>query len=289
VSTTKTRFELDDDSVVVVIGSGAGGGVLADELTARGIKVVMLEAGKHIAQDDFRNDELFAYQQLSWLEPRTASGSWAVAKFSPDLPAWSVRAVGGTSIHWGALAFRMRDHEFAARSRYGAVDGAALADWPVTAAELAPHYARAETRLGVTGTNDIPLLPVTNNYKVLWNGAKRMGYQRIANDRHAINSVPRDGRSVCLQLGFCSQGCKSGAKWSTLYAEIPRALACRPQGSLWLADRGCLRRRARERRRHSGTFLPASRAAHACCGRKGCDARLNAARESLDGHLSHES
>jgi choline dehydrogenase-like flavoprotein len=222
---TGAAFEPDDDSVAVVIGSGAGGGVLAHELTARGIRVVLLEAGKHIPKEEFRNDELFAYQQLSWLEPRTASGSWAVAKFSPDLPAWSVRAVGGTSIHWGALAFRMREYEFRARTTYGEIEGAALADWPVQLAELAPFYARAEARLGVTGTNEIPLLPVTNNYKVLWNGATRMGYRRVANDRHAINSLPRDGRSSCLQLGFCSQGCKSGAKWATLYAEIPRALA----------------------------------------------------------------
>ena len=41
----------------------------------------------------------------------------------------------------------------------------------------------------------------------------------------AINSRPRDGRSACWQLGFCFQGCKSGAKWSTLYTEIPKAEA----------------------------------------------------------------
>jgi choline dehydrogenase-like flavoprotein len=41
----------------------------------------------------------------------------------------------------------------------------------------------------------------------------------------AINSRPRDGRPGCLQLGFCFQGCKSGAKWSTLYVEIPKAEA----------------------------------------------------------------
>jgi len=39
----------------------------------------------------------------------------------------------------------------------------------------------------------------------------------------AINSRPRDERAACLQLGFCFQGCKSGAKWSTLYTEIPKA------------------------------------------------------------------
>ena len=41
----------------------------------------------------------------------------------------------------------------------------------------------------------------------------------------AINSEPRDGRGSCLQIGFCFQGCKSGAKWSTLYTEIPKGEA----------------------------------------------------------------
>jgi len=41
----------------------------------------------------------------------------------------------------------------------------------------------------------------------------------------AINSEPRDGRGACLQIGFCFQGCKSGAKWSTLYAELPKGEA----------------------------------------------------------------
>jgi choline dehydrogenase-like flavoprotein len=41
----------------------------------------------------------------------------------------------------------------------------------------------------------------------------------------AINSQPRDGRGSCQQIGFCFQGCKSGAKWSTLYTEIPKGEA----------------------------------------------------------------
>src|SRR5271157_5496555 len=41
----------------------------------------------------------------------------------------------------------------------------------------------------------------------------------------SINSQPRDGRGACQQIGFCFQGCKSGAKWSTLYTEIPKGEA----------------------------------------------------------------
>src|SRR5208282_6917623 len=53
----------------------------------------------------------------------------------------------------------------------------------------------------------------------------RVGYKTVHTGRMAINSRPRDGRSSCWQLGFCFQGCKSGAKWSTLSTEIPKAEA----------------------------------------------------------------
>ena len=220
-----TAYDLNDSSVVVVIGSGAGGGTLAHELCARGIHVVLLEAGRRIEAADFRNNEFFAFGQLSWLDPRTSSGGSEITKLSPGMPAWTVKAVGGSTVHWGALAYRMQAHEFAARSQYGGVPGAALADWPLDLAELEPWYEKAEARMGVTGTHRIPRLPVTNQYKVFWNGATRIGYRRVSNDRHAINSEPRDGRPACLQLGFCTAGCKSTAKWSTLYTEIPAAEA----------------------------------------------------------------
>ena len=218
-------YGLDDSSVVVVIGSGAGGGTLARELCTRGIRVVLLEAGRQVEAAEFRNDDFFAFGQLSWLDPRTSSGGSEITKLSPAMPAWTVKAVGGSTVHWGALAYRMQAHEFAARTLYGNVAGAALADWPLTLETLDPWYDQAEARMGVTGAHDIPRLPVSNHYKVFWNGATRIGYKHVSNDRHAINSEPRDGRPACLALGFCTAGCKSTAKWSTLYTEIPAAEA----------------------------------------------------------------
>ena len=79
--------------------------------------------------------------------------------------------------------------------------------------------------MGVTRTNDIPGLPGNNNFKVLEAGARKIGYQEVHTGRMAINSQPRDGRGSCQQIGFCFQGCKSGAKWSTLYTEIPKGEA----------------------------------------------------------------
>jgi choline dehydrogenase-like flavoprotein len=216
-------FAQTDDSVVVVIGSGAGGGTLANELCQKGIKVVVLEAGARQTTASFINDEWKSFGQLAWLDPRTTSGTWRVAKDFAGLPAWICKTVGGTTTHWAGASLRLQDHEFRAKTHYGNIVGANLADWPLTLAELESWYAKAEDKMGVTRTNGIPGLPGNNNYKVMHAGAKKLGYTDMHTGNMAINSVPRNGRGRCMQIGFCFQGCKSGAKWSTLYTEIPAA------------------------------------------------------------------
>lgn len=219
------KFSNNDDSVVVIIGSGAGGGTLANELCQKGIKVVVLEAGAAQSNASFINDEWKSFSQLAWLDKRTTSGSWRVAKDFPNLPAWICKTVGGTTTHWAGASLRFQEHEFKTRTHYGDVAGANLMDWPITLKDLEPFYARAEDKMGVTRTNGIPGLPGNNNFKVMYAGATKLGYQEVHTGRMAINSEPRDGRGRCMQLGFCFQGCKSGAKWSTLYTELPKAEA----------------------------------------------------------------
>ncbi len=217
------KFDFSDDSVVVIIGSGAGGGTLANELAQQGIKVVVLEAGALQSSETFINDEWKSFNQIAWLDPRTTSGNWRVAKDFSGLPAWICKTVGGTTTHWAGASLRFQEHEFKVRTTYGAVPGASLMDWPLTLKDLEPYYARAEYKMGVTRTNGIPGLPGNNNFKVLHAGATQLGYKEVHTGNMAINSRPRDGRVSCLQLGFCFQGCKSGAKWSTLYTELPKA------------------------------------------------------------------
>jgi len=71
-----TRFALDDENVVVVVGSGAGGGTMAHELTRRGLKVVLFEAGGRQTLSSFSQNPGEAFGQLTWLEPRSTSGTW---------------------------------------------------------------------------------------------------------------------------------------------------------------------------------------------------------------------
>ena len=216
-------IDFSDDSAVVIIGSGAGGGTLANELCQKGVKVVVLEAGAMQSNASFINDEWKSFSQIAWLDNRTTSGTWRVAKDFPNLPAWICKTVGGTTTHWAGASLRFQDHEFRARTVYGEIAGANLMDWPLTLKDLEPYYARAEDKMGVTRTNGIPGLPGNNNFKVLYTGATKLGYKEVHTGRMAINSQPRDDRGRCMQLGFCFQGCKSGAKWSTLYTEIPKA------------------------------------------------------------------
>ncbi len=218
-------FELKDDSVVVIIGTGAGGGTLANELAQKGIDVVALEAGGRHLPPDYINDEWASFGQLAWTDMRTTSGSWRVAKDFANLPAWIVKAVGGSTVHWAGASLRIQDHEFRAQSEYGNVDGANLLDWPLTLQDLEPYYDKAENKLGVTRTNGIPGLPGNNNFKIMKAGADKLGYKNCHTGRMAINSEPRDGRASCRQLGFCFQGCKMGAKWSSAYTEIPQGEA----------------------------------------------------------------
>ena len=227
-------FDLNDDSVVVVIGTGAGGGVVSNELAQRGISVVALESGGRYMPEDYINDEWESFGQLAWTDARTTSGDWRVAKDFPGLPTWIVKAVGGSTVHWAGASLRFQPHEWKARTTYGAVQGANLLDWPIDAEEMAPWYEKAEAKLFVTRTGNRPGLPGNNNYKVFEAGAKKLGYKEVHTGRMAINSEEYDGRLACQQTGFCFQGCKWGAKWSTAYTDVPRGEAT---GNLEVRDR----------------------------------------------------
>ena len=218
-------FDLDDGSVVLIIGSGAGGGTLGNELAQKGIRTLILEAGPRIEREQHIDDERQSFAQLTWLDKRTTSGSWRIAKDSPNFPAWICKVVGGTTVHWGGCSLRFQEHEFRTKDVYGDIAGASLLNWPLTLAELEPYYDKAEDKMGVTGTHGIPLLDADNNQIVMAAGAKKVGYKECSTGNMAINSRPRDGRPATIQDGFCFQGIRSNAKWSTLNTEIPKGEA----------------------------------------------------------------
>ena len=219
------KFDLNDSSVVVIIGSGAGGGTLANELAKKGISVVVLEAGRRMEMTEFQNDEIGMFGAFTWFDPRTSSGSWYVAKIVSGFALVDLQARRRHDRPLGRVALRFQEHEFKTRTRYGAIAGANLIDWPLDLKEMEPYYERAEMRMGVTGTHGIPRLPASNHVQGSLCRREKMGYTKYWTTNMAINPVPRDGRAGCQQTGFCVQGCTFGAKWSTLYVDIPQAEA----------------------------------------------------------------
>ena len=196
------KFDLNDSSVVCIIGSGAGGGTLGNELAQKGIKVVCLEAGPRLKLDDIKNDFLGMFGKLSWLDSREGTG-----QLDAGLPAWICKVVGGTTVHWAGASLRFQPHEFKARTTYGQIDGANLLDFPITYDDLADYYTKAENKMGTTGTGGRARLPGNNNYKVLEYGARKMGYKEVHTGNMSINSKPYNGRPECQQIGHCMSGC----------------------------------------------------------------------------------
>src|ERR1700692_2400942 len=112
------KFDLNDSGVVVIVGSGAGGGTLGNELAQKGVRVVILEAGARIENHDFVNAEGQRRAERAWSDMRTTSGSWRVAKDFANLPAWIVKAVGGSTTHWAGASLRFDEHEFKDKTTY---------------------------------------------------------------------------------------------------------------------------------------------------------------------------
>ncbi|PWT79135.1 MAG: 2-keto-gluconate dehydrogenase [Acidobacteria bacterium] len=218
-------FDLNDDGLVIIVGSGAGGGTLGNELARRGINTVILEAGPRIEREKHVDDERRAFEMFTWFDKRSASGSWEVTENWPGFPAFVCKVVGGTTVHWSAVSLRFQEHEFLTRDVYGTIPGTNLLNWPLTLSELEPYYDQAERKMGVSGTQGIPCHEASNNQMVLAAGARKIGYKECSTGNLAINSCPRDGRPATVHDGFCVQGVRSNAKWSTLTVEIPKGEA----------------------------------------------------------------
>jgi choline dehydrogenase-like flavoprotein len=166
---------------VIVVGSGASGSFAAKELTERGLEVLLLEAGRSISSADFRTDfggpkekgiQLWARiraalsgqplqsrvafygQQQRHLFVNDSQHPYSTPKDKPFL--WiRGKQLGGRLHTYGRVLLRWSDTDFKAASRDGFGQ-----DWPISYADLAPYYDRAETFLGIRGCEDnIPNLP----------------------------------------------------------------------------------------------------------------------------------
>ena len=189
---------------VVVVGSGAGGGVVAGELAQRGRDVLLLECGPHLRAADFTRFEAKAAHDLFW-----------PLRFAP-LPSGELvtflagRCVGGTTTINTKVAFRAHERDVA---KWHPATGLTNASGePFSVADLEPYYDRVERVLGVRERADWK----KNVYTV------EAGFRALGADLEPVHSYTD---ANCTSCGSCIQGCPSNAGKSTMNTYISNALA----------------------------------------------------------------
>jgi choline dehydrogenase-like flavoprotein len=234
----------------VIVGAGAGGGVVAKELSTAGFSVVLLERGKWYTAADCRKDDLFN-QRTQVLgakfgpdedrDPRVAvdpEGRETIVSPSDSGYSNNAACVGGGTFSYGAMAWRFHEKDFRMRSTYGPVEGSTLDDWPISYDDLEPFYEKAEWEMGVSGdvSGDpfkaprrrnlpMPPLPPNREYQILLPAAKKLGLHPF--DIPMLrNSVPYNGRRTCMRCRWCvGFACELSARTGTHNTVIPTALA----------------------------------------------------------------
>ena len=195
---------MKDDFDVVVVGSGAGGGVVAGELARRGRDVLLLEAGPHLTAADFTRWEAKATQQLFWPLRLAPLPDGDVVAFLAG------RCVGGTTTINTKVALRAHERDVA---KWHAATGLTNERGePFAAADLAPYYERVEQELGVRERRDW-----CKSVHTVEAGFRALGAE--------LEPVTSYTDANCMRCGSCLQGCPTNAGKSTMNTYIADALA----------------------------------------------------------------
>jgi choline dehydrogenase-like flavoprotein len=218
------RYDDNDEIDLLIVGCGAGGGVLLQRMARAGWRVAALDAGPFWDPDrDWVSDEAGSHH-LFWNEPRVIGGQHPVPLGSNN----SGRGVGGSMVHYAGYTPRLHPSDFTTLT-----DDGVGADWPIGYADLRSHYELLEQELPVAGQDwpwgdphSYPMTahPVGGTGEVLLRGALAAGID-VRVGPVAITNGRFGNRPHCIYRGFCLQGCKVNAKASPLITHIPDALA----------------------------------------------------------------
>ncbi len=219
------RYAQGEEVDVCIVGLGAAGGVLLQRLARAGFRVVGLDAGPFWdVERDWVSDEAGSHQ-LYWNDLRITGGDNPLTLGENN----SGRGVGGSTVHWAGFTPRLHPSDF----RTYSLDGVGV-DWPISYADIRPYYELMEREIPVSGPAYFPWgephgyiygpHPPAGVPDTLIRGCTRMGVPVSVGGPVAIIAGAHDDRPHCIYRGFCIQGCKVGAKQSTLISHIPDAL-----------------------------------------------------------------
>jgi len=245
----------------IVVGSGATGGWAAKELTQKGLRVAVVEAGRKLDPLKDYTEHIWPYelkyrgfgdrQEMERTQP-IQSKCYACNEYGrqffvndldnpyttpTDKPFYWIRSrqVGGRSIPWGRQTYRLSNYDLKAKSHDGYGE-----DWPISYEDIAPYYDRVEDFIGISGSYEnlpqlpdsrfLPAMKFTCGEIVLKKAVDKMNdpLRRVIIGRCAILTKPihqgtPDARAACHWCGHCDRGCTTKSYYSSPASTLPAA------------------------------------------------------------------
>ena len=220
---------------VIIVGSGAGGGMATKVLADAGLKVAVVEAGPHFDPADPKQRT-----QLKWPyeSPRrgasnrrpfgdfdSAYGGWEIEgepytqKDGTQFDWFRSRMLGGRTNHWGRISLRFGERDFKHKSYDGHGD-----DWPIGYEDVKPYYDKVDKLIGVFGTKEnienepdgffLPP-PKPRLHELFYiKGARKSNIPVIPSRMSMLTKKLNDDRGICFYCGQCSRACAVYADFS---------------------------------------------------------------------------
>lgn len=208
---------------VVIVGSGAAGGMAAWNLTRQGVNVTMLDAGRKFSRNEFwTHVKPWEWQQrldAGQKPPHFVLDPAEQPYITPSGQDFSLTRVwgrGGKTNIWGRVSLRYSDLDFAGPER----DGWEI-PWPIRYKDVAPYYDKVEQLIGVCGGDDdqdslpgskyhLPPPPLRCGEHLMRRAARNIGID-IVPIRRAVLTRDHNGHAKCHFCGACGTGCDVGA------------------------------------------------------------------------------
>jgi len=221
---------------VVIVGSGAGGGMAAKILSEAGLTVAVAEAGGDFdpAREEYRT-------QLRWPWESPRRGANTVRPFGDFDAAWGgweiegepytrapgtefdwfrSRMLGGRTNHWGRISLRFGPKDFKRKDEDGLGE-----NWPIGYEDVKPYYDKVDRLIGVFGTNegleDDPdgffLPPPKPRLHELYikKGAEQIDIPVIPMRKSVLTRPVNNERGVCFYCNQCNRACNAYADFSS--------------------------------------------------------------------------
>lgn len=222
---------------VIIVGSGAGGGMATLQLANAGLKIALVEAGGHYdPADDAQRTQL----RNPWESPRRGAsttrrpfgdynsciGGWELdgepytQKGDTEFMWWRGRMLGGRTNHWGRIALRFGPLDFKRKDSDGLGD-----NWPIGYGDVKPYYDKVDKLVGVFGSNEglyndpdgffLPA-PKPRLHELYYiKGARKVNVPVFPARKSMLTKRINAERGVCYYCGQCSRACSIHADFSS--------------------------------------------------------------------------